>query len=206
MFFGLVWSLSSKLRDVVQNNVWGIGLRILWTRQFQIASLYFKEIVRLHGVPKTMISDRDVKFLGHFWRTLWRKLGNTLKFSTTCHPQTDGQTEVTNRTLGSLLRALITRNLKQWEELLPHAKISKNNELLKYQRDKNRKHILFQPGEYSVSGTSNVADLQPYFDPEEPLPSLRTNSCDEGEDVSQTEEEPAGVTDHSNPTHIGLKW
>lgn len=173
----------------------------------QIANLYFKEIVRLHGVPKTMVSDRDVKFLSHFWLTLWRKLGTKLKFSTSSHPQTDGQTEVTNRTLGSLLRALITTNMKQWEDLLPraefaynrapnktmgispfmavyglnpstpldlavldmtskfsqeasdlatniksihqqvHDRITKNNELIKYRRDKGRKHILFQPGD-----------------------------------------------------------
>nr|GEZ15616.1 Gag-Pol polyprotein, putative [Tanacetum cinerariifolium] len=149
----------------------------------------------------------DVKFLSHFWVTLWRKMGTKLKFSTASHPQTDGQTEVTNRTLGSLLRSLITTNLKQWEELLPQAefaynhapnkttghspfmvvyglnlatpldlavldtsskfnqeasdraadikalhqlvqdKISKSNELIKYRRDKGRKHILFQPGD-----------------------------------------------------------
>lgn len=92
----------------------------------KIATLYFKEIVRLHGIPKTMVSDRDAKFLSHFWLTLWRKLGTKLKFSTASHPQTDGQTEVTNRTLGSLLRSLITTNLKEWEDLVPRAEFAYN--------------------------------------------------------------------------------
>ena len=49
-----------------------------------------------------------------------------LKFSTTCHPQTDGQTEVTNRTLGTLLRVLVKKNIKSWDDMLPHAKFAFN--------------------------------------------------------------------------------
>ena len=91
-----------------------------------IADLFFKEIVRLHGMPSTIVSDRDAKFLSHFWRTLWNKLGTKLLFSTTCHPQTDGQTEVVNRTLSTMLRAVLTNNLKLWEECLPHVEFAYN--------------------------------------------------------------------------------
>jgi hypothetical protein len=91
-----------------------------------VANLFFREIVRLHGVPKTIVSDRDVKFVSYFWKTLWGKLGTKLMFSTTCHPQTDGQTEVVNRTLSQLLRAMIKKNLREWEECLPHVEFAYN--------------------------------------------------------------------------------
>jgi hypothetical protein len=91
-----------------------------------IANLFFRDIVRLHGVPKTIVSDRDVKFMSYFWKTLWGKLGTKLLFSTTCHPQTDGQTEVVNRTLSQLLRVMIKKNLREWEECLPHVEFAYN--------------------------------------------------------------------------------
>jgi hypothetical protein len=92
----------------------------------RIVELFFKEVVRLHGIPRTIVSDCDTKFLSYFWKTLWGKHGTRLLFSTTCHPQTDGQTEVVNQTLSMLLRAILKKNLKLWEESLPHVEFVYN--------------------------------------------------------------------------------
>jgi hypothetical protein len=73
---------------------------------------------------KTIISDCDAKFLSHFWRTLWAQLGTKLVFSTTCHPQTDGQTEVVNRYLSTMLRAVLKKNITLWEEYLPYVEFA----------------------------------------------------------------------------------
>jgi len=90
-----------------------------------VADLFFREVVRLHGVQRTIVSDHDVKFMSYFWKTLWAKLGTKL-FSTTCHPQTDGQTEVVNRSLSMLLWTMIKNNLREWEECLPHVEFAYN--------------------------------------------------------------------------------
>ena len=92
-----------------------------------IANLFFKEIVRLHGLPRSIASDRDTKFIGHFWRTLWRKLGTDLAFISVYHPQTDGQTEVVNRSLGDLLRSLVTEHHISWDQILPQAEFAYND-------------------------------------------------------------------------------
>ncbi|GAB2282065.1 hypothetical protein Dimus_039513 [Dionaea muscipula] len=77
----------------------------------KVATLFLQVVVRLLGVPATIVSDRDVKFMSYFWKTLWEKLGTKLLFSSAFHPQTDGQTEVTNRSLGNLLHCLVADHM-----------------------------------------------------------------------------------------------
>jgi hypothetical protein len=86
-----------------------------------IANLFFKEVIRLHGLPRSIVLDRDTKFVGHFWRTLWKNMRTNLSFSSSYHPQMDGQIEVVNRSLGDLLRSLVTKHHSQWDNILPRA-------------------------------------------------------------------------------------
>ena len=85
--------------------------------------------MRLHGIPKTMVSNRASKFLSHFWRTLWRKLGTSLLFSNSYHPQTNGQTEVTNKILGNLLLSYVRKNVKHWDLILPQIEFAYNRSM-----------------------------------------------------------------------------
>ncbi len=65
----------------------------------QIAELFFREVFKLHGLPKTIVSDRDNRFMGTFWQEFFRLVGTKLTPSTSYHPQADGQTEIVNKWL-----------------------------------------------------------------------------------------------------------
>jgi hypothetical protein len=93
----------------------------------KLADIYVREIVARHGVPVTVISDRDVRFTSRFWGKFHEDLGTRLQFSTAFHPQTDGQSERTIQTLEDMLRACVLDFGGSWDTFLPLAEFSYNN-------------------------------------------------------------------------------
>jgi hypothetical protein len=93
----------------------------------QVAGLFMREIVRHHGMPHSIVSDRDTRFTSHFWRELWNLFGTKLNMSTARHPETDGQTERMNRVLEEILRAYVSKEGDDWDEHLDIAEIAYNN-------------------------------------------------------------------------------
>lgn len=93
----------------------------------QYAELYIARIVSLHGVPKTIVSDRGSQFVARFWEQLHAALGTQLIRSSAYHPQTDGQTERINQILEDMLRACVLTFSQKWDECLPLAEFAYNN-------------------------------------------------------------------------------
>ncbi|GJS26089.1 putative nucleotidyltransferase, ribonuclease H [Tanacetum coccineum] len=93
----------------------------------RLTRLYLKEIVCRHGVPVSIISDRDPRFASRFWRSLQKSLGTNLDMSTAYHPETDGQSERTIQTLEDMLRACVIDFGSGWDKHLPLAEFSYNN-------------------------------------------------------------------------------
>ena len=92
-----------------------------------VVKLYFEYIDRLHGLPKGIVSDRDTKFTEAFWRTVQKMIGTDLLMSTTAHPQTDGQSVRSNRTLLQILRHFVNNYGSDWAQHLPTVEFAINS-------------------------------------------------------------------------------
>ncbi|GJR23408.1 putative reverse transcriptase domain-containing protein [Tanacetum coccineum] len=93
----------------------------------KLARMYLKEVVTKHGIPVSIICDRDPRFASNFWRSLQKALGTSLDMSTAYHPQTDGQSERTIQTLEDMLRACVIDFGNGWVKHLPLVEFSYNN-------------------------------------------------------------------------------
>ena len=87
----------------------------------QVAEAFVNHIVKLHGFPKSIVSDRDKVFISHFWQQLFKLQGTSLAMSSSYHPQTDGQSEVLNKTLEMYLRCFCHAQPRKWLKMLPWA-------------------------------------------------------------------------------------
>ncbi|GKA78129.1 putative reverse transcriptase domain-containing protein [Tanacetum coccineum] len=93
----------------------------------KLARMYLKEVVTKHGIPVSIICDRDPRFASNFWKSLQKALGTSLDMSTAYHPQTDGQSERTIQTLEDMLRACVIDFGNGWVKHLPLVEFSYNN-------------------------------------------------------------------------------
>jgi hypothetical protein len=93
----------------------------------QLAHIMINHVVKLHGIPIHIISDRDARFTSSFWKALWLTFGTKLKMSTAYHPESDGQTERINRTLEEGLRNYVNDHQDNWDTLLPLSEFAYNN-------------------------------------------------------------------------------
>ena len=93
----------------------------------KLSKLYIDEIVSRHGIPLSIISDRDTRYVSNFWKSLQRELGTRVNLSTAYHPQTDGQSERTIQTLEDMLRACVMEYGGSWDTHLPLIEFSYNN-------------------------------------------------------------------------------
>jgi hypothetical protein len=119
------------------DSIWVIIDRLTKTAHFlpvhttynakKYAEIYLDQIIRLHGVPKTIISDRGAQFIAQFLEQLQYALGTKLIRSSAYHPQTDGQTERINKILEDMLRACVLQYDKNWDKCLSLAEFSYNN-------------------------------------------------------------------------------
>ncbi|MCO5614061.1 hypothetical protein L7F22_068342 [Adiantum nelumboides] len=92
-----------------------------------LARLFVAQIFRLHGMPEMIVSDRDPRFTSLFWKAIWENVSTRLQFSSSFHPQTDGQSEIANSVVLDLLKSYISDQETQWERYLPLVEFAYNN-------------------------------------------------------------------------------
>jgi hypothetical protein len=119
------------------DSIWVIVDRLTKTTHFlpvhtthraeKYAEIYIDQIVRLHGIPRTIVSDRGAPFVARFWEQLQESLGTHVIRSSVYHPQTDGQTERVNHILEYMLRACVLHYGKNWDKCLSLAEFTYNN-------------------------------------------------------------------------------
>lgn len=110
------------------------------TDAYKIAQLLFTKIVSFHGLPKTIVSDRDTKLIRCFWKTLWMTAKTKVNFSIVYQPQTDGQTEVVKWSHGELLWCLVRDHIKTWDQVLPMVELAYNNSTRSFRKRNKQKH------------------------------------------------------------------
>ena len=103
-----------------------LAVRMTFTLE-KFCRLYIQEIVLLHGVPVSIVSDRDPRFTVHFWKSFQKAMGTRLTMSTTFHPEKDGQSERTIQVLEDMLRACVLDHKGGWEEHFPLVEFVYNN-------------------------------------------------------------------------------
>lgn len=130
-----VTSLPSTPSDF--DSIWVIVDRLTKSAHFipinisfpvaKLAEIYIRVIVKLHGVPSSIVSDRDPRFTSRFWKSLQEALGSKLRLSSAYHPQTDGQSERTIQSLEDLLRVCVLEHGGAWDSHLPLIEFTYNN-------------------------------------------------------------------------------
>ncbi|KAA3453458.1 reverse transcriptase [Gossypium australe] len=118
--------LQPVIVDRLTKSAHFIPVRVDYSLQ-KLARLYIAEIVRLHGVPVSIISDRDPRVTSRFWKSLHQALGTRLDFSTAFHPHSDGQSERVIQILEDMLKGCVLDFIGSWEEFLPLAEFAYNN-------------------------------------------------------------------------------
>ena len=103
-----------------------LAVRMTFTLD-RFCRLYIREVVWLHGVPVSIVSDRDSRFTAHFWKSFQKAMVTRLTMSTAFHPQTDDQSERTIHVLEDMLRVCILDHKGSWEKHLPLMEFAYNN-------------------------------------------------------------------------------